>query len=280
MNNNKYQPKKDPIEKIKFWLLLGGIGFLAVFVFALKISIKSPSSDRIIFGQKHQPVDPKIEMVFVEGGTFWMGCTAEQGNECKVNEFPAHEVTVSCFYIGKYPITQEQWQAVMGNNPSHFTGDSLPVERVSWNDVQKFLRRLNAATGKEYRLLAEDEWEYAARGGDKSEGYKYSGSNNVDDVAWYEDNSGGCTHPVGRKQPNELEIYDMSGNAWEWCNDICEYYPGHEWHGMSAAPSWTNRRIRGGSWEVPSVRNRVSDRGGVKSDFRWRAIGFRVALSL
>ena len=217
-------------------------------------------------------IDIDIEMVFVRGGTFWMGCTAEQGNDCLVGEKPAHEVTVGSFNIGKYSITQAQWQAVMDDNPSHFKGESLPVEQVSWNDAQKFISRLNAATGKQYRLPKEAEWEYAARGGDKSQGYKYSGSNNVGDVAWYEDNSDGSTHPVGRKQPNELGIYDMSGNVWEWCNEKCFRYP--DWKVVIS-----EHRLRGGSWERPSERSRLTSRGGMGPDFRWKAIGFRVALS-
>jgi formylglycine-generating enzyme required for sulfatase activity len=128
--------------------------------------------------------------------------------------------TVSSFNIGKYEVTQGQWKAVMGDNPSRFkSGDNYPVENVSWNDVQDFLSRLNALTGKNYRLPRETEWEYAARGGNSSRGYKYSGSANINDVAWYDGNSGERTHPVGTKAPNELGIYDMSGNVKEWCQD-------------------------------------------------------------
>jgi len=215
-------------------------------------------------------IDIDIEMIIVQGGTFWMGCTAEQGSDCHYREKPVHEVTVSSFNIGKYAITQAQWQAVMGDNPSHFKGESLPVEQVSWNDAQKFINRLNEATGKKYRLPAEAEREYAARGGDKSQGYKYSGSNNVGDVAWYEDNSGGKTHPVSRKQPNELGIYDMSGNVWEWCDDWVSLYP-------NGGGRTKDRRLRGGSWERPSVRSRITDRGSTNPANRWKAIGFRVA---
>jgi formylglycine-generating enzyme required for sulfatase activity len=133
----------------------------------------------------HGSAQEFIEMVFVEGGTFTMGCTAEQGNDCNNDEKPAHQVTLSSFSIGKYEITQAQWQAVMGSNPSEFKGDSLPVEMVSWDDVQEFISKLNAQTGKKYRLPTEAEWEFAARGGVKSKGYKYSGGNNIDSVAWY-----------------------------------------------------------------------------------------------
>ncbi|MBQ3247459.1 MAG: SUMF1/EgtB/PvdO family nonheme iron enzyme, partial [Alistipes sp.] len=172
-----------------------------------------------------------FEMVFVKGGTFTMGATAEQGSDADSDEKPAHSVTVSNFYIGKYEVTQAQWEAVMGKNPSRFKGDNLPVERVSWNDIQKFIEKLNAKTGKRYRLPTEAEWEYAARGGNQSKGYKYSGSNDIGSVAWYTDNSSSPTHPVGQKQPNELGLYDMSGNVYEWCSD---------WHGSYSSGSQTN----------------------------------------
>ncbi|MDR3286805.1 MAG: SUMF1/EgtB/PvdO family nonheme iron enzyme, partial [Prevotellaceae bacterium] len=138
--------------------------------------------------QTRHPAEP--EMVSVQGGTFWMGCSSEQGSECYGDESPLHRVTVSSFNIGKYEVTQAQWKAVMGSNPSNFKGDNLPVEQVSWTDVQEFISRLNAATGKNYRLPTEAEWEYAARGGNKSKGYKYSGSSNINDVAWFTDYSG------------------------------------------------------------------------------------------
>jgi formylglycine-generating enzyme required for sulfatase activity len=137
------------------------------------------------------------------------------------------------FKIGKYEITQAQWQAVMGNNPSEFVGDDLPVGNVSWDDVQEFLSKLNATTGKNYRLPTYSEWKYAASGGNKSKGYKYSGSNNSDEVAWYNDNSDGKPHPVGTKAPNELGIYDMSGNVYEWCQDGDDQdrvYCGDDWN--------------------------------------------------
>ncbi|MDR2578113.1 MAG: formylglycine-generating enzyme family protein [Chitinispirillales bacterium] len=158
---------------------------------------------------------PAIEMIFVKGGTFTMGCTAEQESDCWPNEYPPHSVTVSDFYIGKYEVTQKLWEAVMDSNPSSYKGDNLPVESVSWNDAQEFISKLNSITGLNYRLPTEAEWEYAARGGQESRGYRYSGSNNIDDVAWWA-RSGGETRPVGLKQPNELGIYDMSGNVGEW----------------------------------------------------------------
>jgi hypothetical protein len=181
-----------------------------------------------------------------------------------------HGMVNKDYYIGKFEITQEQWQAIMGNNPSYFTGDNLPVERVSWNDVQKFLSKLNKTTGRKYRLPTETEWEYAAHGGTTvsfcSGNCNYSGSNNIDNVAWYKDNSNDRTHPVGTKVPNELGIYDMSGNVWEWCEN--KYNPFKSY-----------RCVRGGNWyrdeEKCSIFFRAYDAPNIQSSH----IGFRVVLS-
>lgn len=203
-----------------------------------------------------------FDMVYVEGGTFTMGATEEQGSEAEVDEKPAHQVTVSDFYIGKYVVTQAQWKAVMGSNPSNWKGDDLPVENVSWNDIQEFLRKLNAKTGRRYRLPTEAEWEYAARGGNKSRGYKYSGDNNIDAVAWYDGNSGKRIHPVGRKSPNELGLYDMSGNVWEWCQDWYDSYSGSDQTDPAGPSAGSIRVLRGGCWfssaELCRVANRFS----------------------
>jgi formylglycine-generating enzyme required for sulfatase activity len=225
---------------------------------------------------RQRPAEP--EMVYVEGGTFWMGCTTEQQGSCDDDESPLHRVTLTGFSIGKYEVTQAQWKLIMGSNPSRFQGDNLPVENVSWSDAQEFIERLNAATGKRYRLPTEAEWEYAARGGAKSRGYKYSGSHNLSNVAWFEDNSGSRTHPVGAKLSNELGIHDMSGNVYEWCSDWYGSYPASAQQDPMGAGSGSSRVLRGGSWIYTAAGCRVSDRYSRSHDYRYSILGFRVAL--
>ena len=188
-----------------------------------------------------------FEMVAVKGGTFTMGGTSEQGGDAESDE-TTHSVTLSDYYIGKFEVTQELWEAVMGSNPSDSKGNKLPVEEVSWDDCQTFIRKLNSLTGANFRLPTEAEWEYAARGGNRSRGYKYSGSNNINDVAWYKDNSGSNTHAVGTKSPNELGIYDMSGNVYEWCQDWFGSYGSGSQTNPQGPSSGSYRVIRGGSW--------------------------------
>ena len=187
-------------------------------------------------------------MVYVSGGTFTMGATSEQGSDAESDEKPTHNVTLSSYYICKYEVTQALWRAVMGSNPSYFKGDNLPVESVSWNDCQTFINRLNSYTGRNFRLPTEAEWEFAARGGNYSRHYKYSGSNYIGDVAWYTDNSGSRTHPVGTKQANELGLYDMSGNVYEWCSDWYGSYSSYSQSNPTGAASGSDRVDRGGSW--------------------------------
>ena len=223
--------------------------------------------------------DVNFTMVYVAGGTFTMGATPEQDGDCNDDESPTHQVTLSDYYIGETEVTQQLWQAVMGSNPSEFTGDSLlPVETVSWEDCDEFVRRLNSMTGQRFSLPTEAQWEYAARGGSKSRGYKYSGSDSIGLVAWYEDNSGDQTQKVKSKRPNELGLYDMSGNVWEWCAD---------WYGSYSSSSQTNptgpssgliRVLRGGSWYYYARDCRVSFRGHDGPSNRDNLSGLRLVL--
>jgi formylglycine-generating enzyme required for sulfatase activity len=216
------------------------------------------------------------KMMLVKGGTFTMGATPEQGDDSCGDELPAHKVTLGDFYMGIYPVTQEQWVKIMGNNPSEFEGGNLPVESVSWNDVQLFIQKLNKMTGKNYQLPTEAEWEYAARGGNQSRGYKYSGSNDVNEVAWYRENSR-STHPVGTRIPNELGLYDMSGNVNEWCNDWyrCGYY-GNSSQNPIGPTSGSHRVMRGGSFCCARFPARVSYRDMVSPHYGFNNVGFRL----
>ena len=210
--------------------------------------------------------DLNMRMIFVKGGTFTMGTPGS-------NE--EHLVTLDSFYIGETEITQAQWRAVMGSNPSEFVGDSHPVDHISWADAQAFCQKLSQLTGKRYTLPTEAQWEYAARGGDKSKGFKYSGSNNIDEVAKYGSISDGHLN-VKSLKPNELGIYDMSGNVWEWCSD---------WYGSIGSwpetnprgpHSGTKRVVRGGSWSRDAGGCTVSYRGVNTPQHRGSSYGLRV----
>ena len=227
-------------------------------------------------------------MIPVPGGTFTMGATAEQGSDAAANEKPAHQVTLSNYLIGQTEVTQALWQAVMGSNPSYFTGNlSCPVEQVSWQDCQEFISRLNALTGESFRLPTEAEWEYAARGDGVSVHYKYAGGNNISEVAWWgcgydEDsplgNSAFTTHPVGLKKPNELGLYDMSGNVYEWCYDWYASYSSAAQTNPTGPASGTNRVTRGGGWGYGDVNCRVSHRMSSSPTYRHPCQGLRLAL--
>lgn len=220
-----------------------------------------------------------IEMVKVEAGTFMMGATSEMQKPW-YDEKPVHQVTLTNdYYMGKYEVTQNLWKAVMGRNPSKFKGDDLPVEKVSWDDCQEFISKLNSMTGRKFRLPTEAEWEYAARGGKKSRGYQYSGSSKMSEVAWYTANSGSKTHPVGKKQANELGLYDMTGNVLEWCQD---------WYGSYVSSSQTNptgafsgffRVFRGGSWYGNAWNCRSSCRDSYNPGNCNFDLGLRLVLS-
>lgn len=221
-----------------------------------------------------------IEMIKVQGGTFIMGCTAEQGKDCEDFEKPAHQVTVDDFYIGKFEITQKLWKAVMGTNPAYFTEcDDCPVEQVNWDDIRIFLKRLNDSTGKNYRLPTEAEWEFAARGGNLSEGYKYVGSNTLADVAWYVENSQEKTHPVGQKQANELGIYDMGGNVREWCSDWFYDYSNSNQVNPTGPTLGTLHVLRGGSWNKLGIYCRTTYRIRNSNVHRDNNNGLRVVLA-
>ena len=218
-------------------------------------------------------------MVKVEAGTFMMGATSEMENPDS-DEKPVHQVTLTNdYYMGKYEVTQALWQAVMGSNPSFFKGGNLPVESVSWNDCQEFISRLNSLTGRKFRLPTEAEWEYAARGGKKSRDYQYSGSSNLSDVAWFNENSSWKTHHVGMKQANELGIYDMSGNVWEWCQDWYGVYDSSSQTNPTGAIGWSFHVRRGGCWRGDVGYCSLSQRGCSSPDYRFYNCGLRLVLS-
>ena len=208
-------------------------------------------------GQVHNP--DGIELVYVEGSENKLGTYKIEG-----------------FYVGKYEITQKEWTAIMDTNPSDFKGDNLPVENVSWDNVQEFLTRLNQKTGKNYRLPTKTEWEYAANGGINNNTYEYAGSNNIDDVAWYEENSNEKTYAVGTKKPNALGIYDMSGNVWEWCHEK------YRWDNEKGEYVLDDEGFycvyRGGSWCSTAQLCRVVYSSDYGSGDRCGSLGFRVVL--
>lgn len=242
---------------------------LTVTVISSEVSIETFTVNGVSF-----------KMVSVDGGTFTMGATEEQGTDYANHELPTHQVSLSSFYIGQTEVTQALWKAVMGNNPSSF-GDDLnrPVADVSWNSCQTFITRLNEITGMQFRLPTEAEWEFAARGGIKSLGYKYAGSDNIDEVAWYKNNGSSTTHPVASKSPNELGLYDMSGNVWEWCQDWYGGYTSSDQINPIGPNTGSSRIHRGGSTNSPASDCRVSTR-----DEYWPSspniyLGLRLALN-
>ena len=261
---------------------LRNTGLVMVFKCVMMIVLLSVVS-LSAHGQKNEKLEVNgvtFEMVYVPGGTFTMGATAEQGDDAWDDEKPTHSVTLSGYYIGKYEVTQAQWKAIMGNNSSWFKGDNLPVENVSWDDCQTFIRKLNHLTGKNFSLPTEAQWEYAARGG-KSGGSKYSGSDNIENVAWYWNNAGEKTHPVGTKSPNDLGIYDMSGNVSEWCQDWYggNYYNNSPTTNPTGPNSGSYRVGRGGSWDFSARGCRVSNRNYGAPGYGNGYLGFRLSLS-
>ena len=249
--------------------------------------------DEVAFSTLAQPITitangVAFDMLLVEGGTFWMGAQSTNPNGqnyysyVNSDESPVHQVTLSSFYMGETEVTQALWEAVMGSNPSYFSGSNLPVEKVCWNDCQEFITKLNQLcasqlNGKQFRLPTEAEWEYAARGGRNNQGYEYSGSNTLGDVAWYYDNSS-KTHAVGTKQANDLGLYDMSGNVWEWCSDWYGSYSDNAQTDPTGPAYGSERVIRGGSWSSSTRGCRVSNRSDHTPGESDSYLGLRLAL--
>lgn len=222
------------------------------------------------------------EMVWVEGGTFSMGSNSDKASTA---EGPAHEVRISGFHMGKFEVSQQLFQEVMGWDHSYFAGPGYPVNNVSWMNIQRFIERLNSRTGKHFRLPTEAEWEYAAKGGTLSKGYKYSGSNNIDEVAWYAGNGERRLHPSGKKKPNELGLYDMTGNLWEFCHDDAEMrpYPAgprtDPLLGTFEKPDSRRAKItRGGGYEFDEDESLIFRRDGATPNVRMPDIGFRLVM--
>lgn len=219
-----------------------------------------------------------FKMIFVEGGTFEMGATSEMENPWN-DELPVHQVTVSDFYLCEVEVTQALWEALMDTNYSSFLGAELPVQEVSWNECQEFISRLNKQTGETFRLPTEAEWEFAARGGNLSNHTQFAGSSNIDEVAWYANNSGETPHPVAQKLPNELGLYDMSGNVWEWCSDYFGDYLDEPQTNPQGPEKGGYHVYRGGSWFGAERSTRISTRDRFGSNESNYNLGLRLALT-
>lgn len=238
----------------------------AMFLLLFQVSCKEEEPEDEVFVKTGREIitvrGVTFNMIFVQGGTFTMGATSEQGTrDPGSNEYPTHKVTLSDYYIGETEVTQELWCAVLGcENPSVHQGLQNPVETVNWSECQNFISELNRLTGRNFRMLTEAEWEYAARGGAYHSGYKYSGSDSVADVAWYCENSNYTHQPVKQKQPNALGIYDMSGNVHEWCYDVYGLYTEEDQTDPQGSNSSSDHVIRGGAWLNTTNYCRVSYR--------------------
>ena len=264
--------------------------------------IASKLSDKTIAEQQHgdgsssqdfteTAYGVNMKMIWVEGGEFLMGCTSEQGNDCGDDEENVRRVTVDGFYIGMLEVTQAQWEKVMGTStyqqrnkanpdwPIYGIGDDYPMYYVSWGEAMEFCRQLSVKTGRNYTLPTEAQWEYAARGGNKNDGTKYAGSNDISEVAWYEGNSPSSMHTVGSKRANALGIYDMSGNVWEWCKDwYASSYSSSDTNNPTGPSSGSYRVNRGGSWFYSASYCRVAYRSYNSPGYRFSYLGFRVVL--
>ena len=283
--NNDTRQKTDILNQIKN--LLSHKMIYKVFAFVTIIGAVVTiyaylKADSLVFKVK----DVSFKMIRVKGGTFTMGAS-EDDDEAIKYERPEHTVKLSTYYIGVTEVTQELWDAVMIKNkkdkmdPSIFKGPKRPVENVSWYDCKEFIEELNAVTGYKFRLPSEAQWEFAARGGNNKREFKYSGSNTLGEVAWYKENSGDETQDVAYKHdPNELGLYDMSGNVWEWCSDPHWYYSRSKQTNPEGPKSNNRKRVaRGGSWYSPAECCRVTYRYGFSSDFKGKGLGLRLVLS-
>ncbi len=259
------------ITNVKLWLV---VTVLSGFLLSGSLSAGFSSSQENPWAKQNKEKVKEIEMVRIPGGTFWMGSQSEEASD---DEQPVHKVTLKSFSIGKYEVTQGQWKAIMRTNPSDFKkGDNYPVEQVSWDDCQEFIRKLNQLTGKRYRLPTEAEWEYAARGGKDGPGNDRYG--NIDAIAWYSRNSGNSTHPVGAKQPNAYGLYDMLGNVYEWCQDWYASYTSSAKTNPTGPSSGSSRVFRGGGWYFNAGHVRAANRNSLPPGNRSYNLGFRLAL--
>jgi formylglycine-generating enzyme required for sulfatase activity len=254
-----------------WWFAIAGKE-VQLFIHATNPIIKG--ADKLIEELPNTALLENESMVFIKGGWFNMGSKTGEKDEC-----PIHTVWIDDFAIGKYPVTQKEWKQLMTHSPSKFRGNDLPVENISWNDIQKFIEKLNAKSGKKYRLPTEAEWEYAAKGG---ENYLYSGSNNINEVAWYISNSERRTHEVGQKKANNFGLYDMTGNVWEWCNDWYDenYYKNSPERNPRGSSDGTERVVRGGSWLDDAEGCWVSYRDFTDPIKGYSGIGFRIVQDL
>lgn len=236
---------------------------------------------------KNTPLDPKMvellksiedKMVKVDGGNFTMGCVIVQDTECYAQEKPRHIVTLNTYYIDKFDITQKEWKAVMGTSPAAKYCADCPVVNVTWFEAQEFINKLNQMSNKNYRLPTEAEWEYAAKGGNKSHGYKYAGGNEARTVAWYDSTISKTVHPVGQMAPNELGLFDMSGDVWQWCSDWFndKYYSTSPSSNPTGPARGTTRCVRGGSWWGPMRDCRVANRDQFPPESKDDDVGFRI----
>jgi len=262
-NSARRTPKKIYIS---FSILIPIIGLLLFFYFYRTDTAKNANSESALL--------PKLTMV--KGGWFSMG---SDSRDAGTDEKPIHKVFIDDFFIGTYEVTQSEWELIMGSNPAYFNQPEKPVEQVSWYEVQEYITKLNLKTGKHYRLPTEAEWEYAAKGGQEGRGYRYSGSNESEEVGWSITNSSDITHHIGAKKPNELGVYDMSGNVFEWCNDMYDgfYYINSPERNPKGGTIAKDRVIRGGSWKNNSNVERTSFRGNIAAESRRNTTGFRLA---